>query len=112
MTEAEDEGKSHEAVLRIYQLVAQTFSVEVPYWSGKSKYWLHTQVSIFAELMPCKSNRTEDSQQEIFFTNLCVLIWVFWSRHANRIWTAQSVSSSKYPVMEYKTFSCYFQGSI
>ena len=38
MTQAEDEGKSHEAVSRIYLLVAQTFSVKVSYGSRKSKY--------------------------------------------------------------------------
>ena len=37
VTQVEDEGKSHEAVSRIYLLVAQTFSVEVSYCSRKSK---------------------------------------------------------------------------
>ena len=31
VAQAEDEGKSHKAVSRIYLLVAQTFAVEVPY---------------------------------------------------------------------------------
>ena len=31
VTQAEDEGKSHDAVSRIYLLVAQTLAVEVSY---------------------------------------------------------------------------------
>ena len=38
VTQAEDEGKFHEVVSHIYLLVAQTFSVEVFYYSWKSKY--------------------------------------------------------------------------
>ena len=43
--------------------------------------------------------------------NLYVLIRVFQSTHANRIAIA-TVSSSKYPIMEYKTFACNFKESI